>query len=218
MPNHSASINLLGGLQVNTDNVTREDWIVGGLALLLAISLLFFPWFNISVTVGAFSASADYSATGSPDGWLGILAMLAAILVIADIAVERLSPQTEIPSIRGSRTETRFILAAVAAGFIALKFLFHIHFSLFGWGFYVTVIIAAALVWFTMQERAAAPSYVAPTSRPGGGATTPPAESATPPPAESATAPPEDSAGSSPSETGGSAASAAGGSTPPPGA
>jgi hypothetical protein len=153
---------------VNTDNVTREDWIVAGLALLLAIALLFFPWFHLSVTIGAFSASADYSATSSPDGWLGVLALIATVLVLVDIAVERMSPDTEIPAVRGSRTETRFILAAVAAGFIALKFLFHIHFSLFGWGFYATVIIAAALVYFTLQERGSARSYVAGTSRPGG--------------------------------------------------
>ncbi len=163
---------------MNVDNVSREDWIVGGLALLLAISLLFFPWFHLSVTVGAFSASADYSATGTPDGWLGILALIAAVLVLADIAVERLSPGTEIPSIRNSRTETRFILAAVAAGFIALKFLFHIHFSLFGWGFYVTVILAAALIYFTLTMRAAGPSPADGTSRPGTGSADPPAGSA----------------------------------------
>ena len=42
---------------MNLENVTRDDWIVGGLALLLAISLLFFPWFSISVSIGAFSGS-----------------------------------------------------------------------------------------------------------------------------------------------------------------
>ncbi len=150
---------------MNLENVTREDWLVGGLALLLAITLLFFPWFSISVSIGAFSTSVSSSATGSPDAWLGVLALLAAILIVADIAIERLSPQTQLPAIRGSRTSTRFILAVVAAVCVALKFLFHIHFSLFGWGFYLTVILAAALLYLTIQARAGRPAF-APRSGP----------------------------------------------------
>ncbi len=197
---------------MNTDNVTTEDWIVAGSALLLAIALLFFPWFHLSVSVGTFSVSADYSATSTPDGWLGVLALIATVLVLADIAVERLSPDTEIPSVRGSRTETRFILAAVAAGFVALKFLFHIHFSLFGWGFYVTVLVAAALVYFTAQQRGAAPSLASRTSRPGGAAA-----GAAPTGAERSDEPPSDAPRSG--STGGSetAASETGGSTEPGG-
>ena len=142
---------------MNLENVTREDWIVGGLALLLAICLIVLPWFDISVTVGAFSASASYSATSTPDGWLGILAFIAALAIVADLALERLSPQTQIPAIGGSRTNTRFVLALVTAAFVILKFLFHIHFSLFGWGFYVDIILTAALVWVAYQARAGAP-------------------------------------------------------------
>ncbi len=31
---------------MRTDALSREDWLVGGLALLLAIDLLFLPWFS----------------------------------------------------------------------------------------------------------------------------------------------------------------------------
>ncbi len=201
---------------MNTDNVTTEDWIVAGLALLLAIALLFFPWFDISA--GPFSVT--FTATGSPDGWLGVLALIATVLVLADIAVERLSPDTEIPSIRGSRTETRFILAAVAAGFVALKFLFHIHFSLFGWGFYVTVILTAALVYFTLQQRGAAASLATGTSRPGGAAAAAPRDER---PAETGgpAEPGEAAATGGATETGGAGEAGGspgpGGSVPPPG-
>lgn len=135
---------------MNLENVTRDDWIVGGLALVLAIFLLVLPWFDLSV--GPFSATL--TATDGPDGWLGILAVLAALAVVADLAIERLSPQTRLPAIGDSRTNTRFILAVAAAGFVALKFLFHIHFDLFGWGFYVNVIITVALVYVAYQARA----------------------------------------------------------------
>jgi hypothetical protein len=189
---------------VNLDNVSRDDWIVGGLALLLAIDLLFFPWFHISVGIGPISVSADYTATGTPDGWLGVLAVLASLAVLVDLAIERLSPQTQIPAIGGSRAMTRFVLALVAAFFMALKFLFHIHFSLFGWGFYLAVVLVAALVYFTMQARqapavaapapaaAAPPASATPVADPQ--ATRPretmQAPSASPPPPESSPPPP----------------------------
>jgi hypothetical protein len=134
---------------VNFSDVSRDDRILAGVALLLIISLLFFPWFHISI--GPFSASL--TATDDPDGWLGILAVLAAIVLIADLAVERFSPGTALPNVGGSRTQTRFVIACVVALFVVLKFLFHIHFSLFGFGFYISIILTAGLVWVALQAR-----------------------------------------------------------------
>jgi hypothetical protein len=134
---------------VNFSDVSRDDWILGGVALLLVIDLLFLPWFSISV--GPFSASL--TATDAPDGWLAILAVLAALAVIVDLGVERLSPGTTLPNIRGSRTETRFVLAAVAALFVVLKFLFHIHFSDFGFGFWLGIVLTVGLVYVALQAR-----------------------------------------------------------------
>jgi hypothetical protein len=141
---------------VKFDSVSRDDWILAGLALLLIIVLLFLPWFSISINVGQFSASASLTATDAPDGWLGILAVLSAVVLIADLGVERLSPGTTLPNIGGSRTQTRFVLACATALFVALKFLFHIHFSYFGFGFYVAVVLTAGLVWVAFQTRSGA--------------------------------------------------------------
>ena len=124
------------------DALSRDDRIVGGLALLLAIDLLFLPWYSITV----FTVTVTATATGSPDGWTGILAMLASLAIVADVLIERLSPQTTLPNIGGSRTATRFVLSAVAAGFVALKFVMHPHFSWFGFGFWVGVALTVALV------------------------------------------------------------------------
>jgi hypothetical protein len=134
---------------VKTDNITRNDWIIGGIALLLIIDLLFLPWFSLSA--GPFSV--DLTATDAPDGWLGLLAVLAAVALIADLAVERMSPQTTLPSVGGSRAQTRFVLAGLTALFVALKFLFHIHFSEFGFGFWLGVILTVAVVYLAMQAR-----------------------------------------------------------------
>jgi hypothetical protein len=135
------------------DKLSRDDMIVGGLALLLVIDLLFLPWFSIGS--GPFSVSL--SATDGPDGWTGILAVIAAIAVLADLLVERLSPQTTVPNFGGNRTATRLRLAAVAAFFVALKFILHIHFNYFGFGFWVGIVLAALLVVATLrasQDRA----------------------------------------------------------------
>jgi hypothetical protein len=134
---------------VKLDSVSRDDWILGGVALLLIINLLALPWF--SITFGPFSATL--TATDAPDGWLGILAVLSAVVLIADLGIERFSPGTALPNIGGSRTQTRFVLACVTALFVVLKFLFHIHFSDFGIGFYAGIILTAGLVWMAYQMR-----------------------------------------------------------------
>ncbi len=134
---------------------TRDELIMAGAALLLAIDLLFLPWFDISVSFGTLHVSATSSGTGSPDGWLGVLALLAALAVIVDLAVERLT-DTNLPAVGGSRATTRLVLAVAAAAFVALKFLFHIHFDLFGFGFWAAVVLAAALVVSAVRARDAA--------------------------------------------------------------
>ena len=134
---------------VDLTKVRRDDWILAGVALVLAIDLLFFPWFDISV--GPFSAST--TATGAPDGFFGVLALLCTIALIADLAVERLSPQTRLPALGGSRASTRCALAVATAALLALKFILNIHFDLFSWGFYLAVLLTAGLVFLTLQAR-----------------------------------------------------------------
>lgn len=134
---------------MSLEKLSRDDWIIGGVALLTVISLLFFPWFSFSS--GSFSFTL--SGTSSPDGWLGVLAVLCALGVAVDLVIERLVPEAQIPALSGSRTTTRFYLAVATAVFVALKFLFHIHFSLFGWGFYLSVVLVAGLVYLTMKAR-----------------------------------------------------------------
>jgi hypothetical protein len=82
--------------------------------------------------------------------------MLATLALVADLAIERFSPQTTLPALNGSRTHTRFVEACVAAVFVVLKFIFHVDFSgslSFGFGFYLAVILTAALVYFALQAR-----------------------------------------------------------------
>lgn len=143
---------------MNTENFTRDDWIIGGVALLLVIDLLFLPWFDISA--GPFSITL--TATDAPSGWAGILAVLAAVALIVDLAIERMSPQTTLPAVGGSRGETRFVLACVVALFVFLKFIFNIHFSDFGLGFWLGIILTAGLVYVALQARSGSVRIAAP--------------------------------------------------------
>ena len=82
---------------------TCDELILAGVALLLAIDLLYVPWFDISIGIGAFKVSATGSATGSPYGWLGVLAVLATLAMMAYLALERLGnvelrSQGELPA------------------------------------------------------------------------------------------------------------------------
>lgn len=124
---------------------TREELILAGVAILLVFDLLFLPWFEVSIGFGSLELSASSTGTGAPDGWLGVLGVLASLAVVADLALERLS-NANLPTIGGTRGATRLALAIFAAVCVALKFLFNVHFSLFGFGFWAAVILAAALV------------------------------------------------------------------------
>ena len=169
---------------MNVDNVRRDDWIVGGLALLLLLDLLLLAWFSFggTVTVGSTSITVGGSltATDAPDGWLGVLAVISAILILLDVVVEQLSPQTAVPAIGGSRASTRLVLALATALFMGLKFLFHLgHFSNLGVGFWIGAALVIALVYFAMQARSA--TVGAPPRTTGPAAPTGPPGSSGPP-------------------------------------
>jgi hypothetical protein len=133
---------------MSLDNVSRDQWVVGGLALLLAIDLFFLPWFSVSV----FGVSFSSTATGDPDSWCGILAAIVVLALIADLALDALSPQTHLPMIGGSRAATRFFLTAVAGAFLLLKFLLQIsHFSSLGFGFWAAAVLVGGLLFVTLR-------------------------------------------------------------------
>ncbi len=129
---------------------SRDELILAGAALLLVLDLLFLPWFEVSIGFGSLELSASSTGTGAPDGWLGVLGVLASLALIADLALERLST-AELPAIAGTRGATRLALAIVAAACVALKFLLNVHFDLFGFGFWGAAVLAGVLVVFARR-------------------------------------------------------------------
>jgi hypothetical protein len=124
---------------------TREELILAGVAILLAFDLLFLPWFEVSIGLGSLELSASSTGTGAPDGWLGVLGVLACLALVGDLVLERAS-NANLPAIGGTRAATRLALAIFAAVCVALKFLLNVHFDLFGFGFWAAVVLSVALV------------------------------------------------------------------------
>jgi hypothetical protein len=136
----------MGG--VSLDNVSRADWVLVALAVLLVVDLLFLPW--ISVSVGRASESA--TATGAPNGVLGILAVLSTIALIADLAIERFLPTIPVPNLGAGRADTRLVLATMTTCFLALKLVLHLgHLGYLAFGFWVALVATAGLVYVAWQ-------------------------------------------------------------------
>jgi hypothetical protein len=131
---------------------TRQELILAGVAILLVFDLLFLPWFEVSIGLGALELTASSTGTGAPDGWLGVLAVLASLAIVVDLVVDRMT-EAQLPAVGGSRAMTRLCLAIGAAACVALKFLLNVHFNLFGFGFWAAVVLAAALVVFANRAR-----------------------------------------------------------------
>lgn len=153
-PAHIPAPSSQGAGQIARDSLarfSREELILGALAAALAIDLLFLPWFEFGAEGSSFSTS--FSATQYPDGWLGVISLLAALALVADLVVERLAPHVQVPSIAGGRAPTRFTIALIVAAGVILKFLFHVHFSIFGAGFWLGALLTGGLVFFAAKLR-----------------------------------------------------------------
>ena len=152
--------------RMHLERLSREDWMLAGVAAVLAIDLLLLPWFSFGATINVGSAivsiGGSLTAVDAPDAWLGVLAVLACAFLIADLGFERLSPDTRLPSLAADRETTRYVLACVAAGLIVLKFLFHIgRFGELALGFWLGLLLVAGLVAMTRRARRPAPAAAA---------------------------------------------------------
>lgn len=157
--------------RLHLERLSRQDWVLGTVAVLLILDLLILPWFSFGATisVGSTTVAIGGSATAvdAPDAWLGVLALLASAFLVADLGFERLSPQTQVPSIASNRETTRFVLACAAAGLIAFKFLLHIgRFGELALGFWMAVLLVAALVALTRRLRQSHPAVASQAGEP----------------------------------------------------
>lgn len=133
----------------------RDDWIVGGLALLLLIDVLLFPWWHRMPAASGATVSESRPAIQAPYAWPAIVAALALAWLLFDLVWQRSLPDKKIPTLRDGRT-TRFVCAAVALVFLLVKVL--LQGSHLGWGFILGAIVAVLLVFTALQvSRGASP-------------------------------------------------------------
>jgi hypothetical protein len=157
--------------RLHLERLSGEDWLLATLGMLLVFDLLLLPWFSFGATISVGSATVSIggslTAVDAPDAFLGVLALLSCAFLVADLGFERLSPQTPLPSIASDRETTRFALACLAAGLIALKFLFHIgRFGELALGFWLAVLLVGALVALTRRVRQTEPAVSPPVGEP----------------------------------------------------
>jgi hypothetical protein len=136
---------------VDFSKLSREDWMVGGGGILLIIFLFALPFYSYSF--GPFSVTR--AATSSPASIWGILALVATIVVVADLLLALFSPEMTIPTSQLGREMTRTALAALVVVLLVLKLILHT--SYLGWGCYVDIIVALAMTygaWALAQGKA----------------------------------------------------------------
>jgi hypothetical protein len=131
---------------VDFSKLSREDWMVGGGGIALILSLFIFAWYS--------GGGASFAATSAPYAIWGILALIATIAVVADLALARFSPATVIPTTQLGRDMTRAAVAGFVALMLVIKFFAHI--GDFGFGFVLDVLLTAIVVfgaWMTAQGK-----------------------------------------------------------------
>jgi len=154
--------------RLGLERLSREDWMIIGVAGLLVLDLLVLPWFSFgaTITVGAttLSIGGSASAVDAPDAWLGVLALMASAFLLADLASERLSPQTRLPTVARDRVAGRYAIACTIAGLLAFKFVLHLgRFGELALGFWTALLLAAALLALTRRARMAASASASPS-------------------------------------------------------
>lgn len=146
--------------------LTGPDRVVVATGILLAIDLLAVPW--VDVSIGPFTATS--TGTGSPDGFLGVLALLLSLGIAASVVLERLTtiqlpslPITSAGTPIGS-AGTRFTAALTTLGLVVLKFVLHLHPSYLGAGCWAALVLGIVLVVAARRARTKATAPAASAS------------------------------------------------------
>ena len=140
--------------------LTKLNWWVIATAFLLVIDLAALPW--VDVSVGPLSYTS--AGIGSPDGFLGLLVLLAALAVAVDVVLARLVPSVKVAAVENfGRTKARLAASAGALALLLLKLVLHLHPSQLGAGCWAALVVGAALVALNYRSLAA-PTTEAATS------------------------------------------------------
>ena len=137
--------------------LSREDWMVGGGAIVLIIDILFLAWHS----VGPF----DLSGTDSPGGIWGVLALIVTIAVVVDLALARFSPSTVVPTTQLGRDMTRAAAAGLVLLLVLIKLIDSTSFLAYGtWVGIILAVVITAGAWLNAQGKATPTRTAGPTA------------------------------------------------------
>jgi hypothetical protein len=90
--------------------------------VLLVLDLLVLPWHRISIGIGPFGVTASRSGIESPNGFLGLLALLLSVAIVARIVVGEFT-SVELPALPVTWQQADLIAGAAVAALVVLKLL-----------------------------------------------------------------------------------------------
>ncbi len=118
--------------------------------VLLLFDLLFLPWHRISFGFGDFaSTSVSRSGVQSPNGFLGLLAALVAVAIVARVVLSEFTT-VKLPTLAVSWERADLIAGAAVAAMLVLKLV--VETSALSIGAWLAVPLAAALVYGGYQR------------------------------------------------------------------
>lgn len=136
---------------MDLSKLTTGDKIVLGTTIVLFLDLLIFPWH--SVDLGPFG-SVDRSATESPNGFWGLLALLLAIVIVAVVVLRKLTT-VDLPELPIPWAQVQFIGGIVLLAVLLLKLILETDSLAFG--AYLAILLAAGGAYggFMIQQEEA---------------------------------------------------------------
>jgi hypothetical protein len=126
---------------MDLDKLTLSDKIIAGTGIVLIIDLLFLPWHSIDV--GPFSASL--TAIEERNAFLGILALLLTIALVAVTLLRVLKPETQLPDLPVSWDRATFFGAVAVLGLLLLKLILETDYL--GIGAWLGILLAAGMAY-----------------------------------------------------------------------
>lgn len=131
---------------MDLNKLSLGDKVAAGAGILLAIGLLFLPWHKVEFDFGPLgSESETRSAVQSPNSFWGWLALLLVIAIVVTIILRKLTT-TELPALGNVTWADATFYAAIAVGVLLLIKLV-METDALGWGLFVDLILAAALIY-----------------------------------------------------------------------
>lgn len=145
---------------MNLKCLSLGERIMSLTAVLLLFDLLFLPWHRIDI---GFGFGGTFSRTGiqSPNGFLGLLAALVAVAILARVVMSKFTT-VEMPTLPMSWGRADLIAAVAIAVLVVLKLVLET--SFLSIGAWLAIPFAAALLYGGYQRNRETPAL--PTERP----------------------------------------------------